>query len=277
MTHNKQIILQDIIKAGFNNDELKDLCSRLDVKYEDLSGQNRSAKILEFVSFMERRKRLDNLLYEGKTVRPELAWPLEEKISTDKQEHIKKPEIYISYAWGGESETIVDNLEQQLHKRGIHIIRDKTDLTYKGQIKNFMSSIGQGKFIIVVISDKYLKSENCMFELVEIAQQGNFSQRIFPLVLSNANIYKAINRLKYIEYWETQIAELDTAMKKVSSANLQGIRDDIDNYTRIRAAIAKLTDTIKDMNTLTPEQHQDSNFTQLYQMLEMAIQQDQEA
>ena len=103
----------------------------------------------------------------------------------------------------------------------IRIIRDKRDLGYKGKIKDFMRSIGKGKFVIVVISDKYLKSENCMFELLEIAQQGDFHRRIFPIVLADANVYKAINRLKYIEYWETQIAELDAAMKKVGGANYQ--------------------------------------------------------
>ena len=37
-----------------------------------------------------------------------------------------------------------------------------------------MQQIGQGKCVIAVISDSYLKSENCMFELVEIAKNGIF-------------------------------------------------------------------------------------------------------
>jgi hypothetical protein len=48
------------------------------------------------------------------------------------------------------------------------------DLGYKGLIKDFMRQIGRGKCAIAVISDKYLKSENCMFELVEIAKNGDF-------------------------------------------------------------------------------------------------------
>jgi hypothetical protein len=49
--------------------------------------------------------------------------------------------------------------------------------------------------VIVVLSDKYLKSENCMFELVEIAKHGNFVDRIFPVVLSSANIYDPVTRI----------------------------------------------------------------------------------
>ncbi|MDJ0733056.1 MAG: toll/interleukin-1 receptor domain-containing protein [Nostocaceae cyanobacterium] len=73
-------------------------------------------------------------------------------------------EIFISYAWGGESEEFVNNLDQILLSKGIKIIRDKRELGYKGLIKAFMERIGRGKCVIAVISEKYLKSPNCMFE-----------------------------------------------------------------------------------------------------------------
>ena len=80
--------------------------------------------------------------------------------------------VFISYAWGEdthERETIVNQLDQSLQRRGVTIIRDKRDLGYKGMIRDFMKRIGEGYCVIVVISDKYLRSKNCMFELVEIA------------------------------------------------------------------------------------------------------------
>ena len=43
-----------------------------------------------------------------------------------------------------------------------------------------MQEIGRGRCIITVISDKYLKSPNCMYELVQIAENGQFYDRIFP-------------------------------------------------------------------------------------------------
>lgn len=51
--------------------------------------------------------------------------------------------IYISYAWGGESEEFVNQIDQSLQERGITIIRDKRDLGYKGSIKEFMEQIGK--------------------------------------------------------------------------------------------------------------------------------------
>ena len=177
-------------------------------------------------------------------------------------------EIFISYAWGGESEMFVDHLEQTLQAKGIKIVRDKRDLGYKGLIKAFMERIGRGKCVIAVISDKYLKSPNCMFELVQIAKNGEFYDRIFPIVLADTQIYKPIERIKYIKHWEDQIKELDEAMKGVSAANLQGFRDEIDQYSKIRHTIAELTNLLKDMNNLTPDIHSQSEFQELLNAIE---------
>jgi len=179
--------------------------------------------------------------------------------------------IYLSYAWGGESEAYVNRVDAAFQSKGVTIIRDKRNLGYKGLIKQFMEQIGRGKCVITVISDKYLKSSNCMFELVQIAENGNFYDRIFPIVLPDAQIYRPIDRIKYVRHWEDQIKELDAAMREVSSANLQGFREEIDQYTQIRNTIAELTDILKDMNTLTPDMHSDSDFEDLFRAIEMKL------
>lgn len=180
-------------------------------------------------------------------------------------------EVFVSYAWRDESEEIVNQLEKAFQDKDITLVRDKHDLGYKGRIKEFMERLGRGKAVVVVISDRYLKSENCMFELVQIAKNGQFYDRIFPIVLGDANIYKPIHRIKYIKHWEDQIQELDAAMKSVGAANLQGLREDIDLYTEIRATIANLMNILKDMNTLTPEMHSESGFKALFEAVERKL------
>ncbi len=176
--------------------------------------------------------------------------------------------VFISYAWGGESEEIVNHIDQALQQRGLKIIRDKRELGYKGSISAFMERIGQGNCVIVVISDKYLRSPNCMFELVEIAEGKQFHGRVFPVVLSDANIYDPIRRLEYVRHWEIKRGELAQAMKEVDPANLQGIREDMDLYDRIRDKVSGLTSILKDMNTLTPDLHRDSDFSEIYTGIE---------
>lgn len=180
-------------------------------------------------------------------------------------------QVYISYAWGGESERIVNELDADLQTKGILVIRDKRDLGFKGMIRDFMQQIGQGHAVIIVISDKYLKSPNCMYELVEIARNKDFYDRVFPIVLGDADIYNPVSRIKYIKYWEDKLKELDEAIRLVSAANLQGMREEIDSYDEIRDNVSNLTFFLKDMNTLTPEMHENSNFATLIAMLEKRI------
>ena len=180
--------------------------------------------------------------------------------------------VFISYAWGDERESVVNEIEKTLQQRGVKIVRDKSTLGYKGSIKEFMERIGQGNCVIVVISDKYLRSANCMFELVEIAENKEFHDRVFPIVLGDANIYDPIKRIEYVKYWEAKRAELARAMRKLDPANLQGIRDDMDQYDRIRDEISSITSILKDMNTLTPEMHRDSEFSHLYSAIAKRMQ-----
>ncbi len=176
--------------------------------------------------------------------------------------------IYISYAWGGESEKIVDLLDGELQKRELKLVRDKRDLGYKGSIVEFMKDIGKGNKIIVIISEKYLKSENCMYELTQIYENKDFARRIFPIVLEDSNIYSPVSRIKYIKYWNDKIAELDEAIKSAGTGlNMTQIQQELNNYGNIRAAFDKMAFTLKDMNALTPEMHQNENFENIYSQL----------
>src|SRR6266498_319174 len=161
--------------------------------------------------------------------------------------------VFISYAWGGEREEIVNQIDQALQSHGLKIIRDKRDLGFKGSISEFMERIGQGNCVIVVISDKYLRSPNCMFELVEIAENKNFLDRIFPVVLADADIYKPLKQILYIKYWEKEISDLKESLKDLDPTHLEGIYEQLNLYDRIRDNMSRLTSILSDMNTLTPD------------------------
>ena len=173
-------------------------------------------------------------------------------------------EVYLSYSWSEESNAVADELDKAFQARGVSVVRDRRDIGYKASIKEFMARLGQGKCVILVISDAYLKSENCLFELLETAKHGEFADRVFPVVLPDARIYRPLDRLAYVRHWEEQVGKLDEAMKTVSAANLQGFREDIDLYAEIRARLPQLADILRHMNTLTPDLHRASDFAEVF-------------
>lgn len=184
-------------------------------------------------------------------------------------------QVFISYAWGGESEMVVDKIYTSLTAKGVNIIRDKINLGYKGNIKSFMENIGKGQYVIIVISDKYLKSENCMFEMLEIRNNGDLYDRIFPVVLSDAGIYKETDRMNYLKFWEDQLVILKEKFRETDPENNLQAHIKITQYGQIKNIVDEITDMIRNMNTLTTQMHESSDFSELLQALEYKISEDQ--
>ena len=181
------------------------------------------------------------------------------------------PEVFVSYAWNEESGAIVDRLQKALEERGIRLLRDREEVRYKDSIREFMRRIGQGKGVVVVISEKYLKSENCMFELVEVTKARAWRERIFPIVLADANIYKATGRAEYVRHWEVETRKLDKALKKVRGDNLTKLQEDLNVYAEIRRLFDGIADTLRDMNALTPGQHEGTGFAELIRRIRAQV------
>jgi len=173
---------------------------------------------------------------------------------------------------GGESEDIVDSIYATLTEKGLNVIRDKIALGYKGNIKKFMETMGAGKYVIVVISDKYLKSENCMFEMLELEKNNDVNDRIFPIVLSDANIYDELARMNYFNYWSSKTKELNEAYTSMpDKAGTNGVINKLNLYTDIRRIIDKITVMLQDMNTQTPDMHEANNFSELIKAIDKQI------
>jgi hypothetical protein len=187
--------------------------------------------------------------------------------------HPTKKSIFLSYAWGGDSEKMADQIEQAFNNADIPLTRDKRAMGYKDRIQAFMQRLGRGHAVVAIISKKYLQSINCMFELLEIAKQGNFEGRIFPIVLEDANIYSLTDRMKIVAYWKKQIEDLEkTAQDEgLSLADMMEFSDEVELYIEIRQNIKSLADVLKDMNTLSVETHQGSNFSKLIEAVQQAL------
>ena len=182
-----------------------------------------------------------------------------------------QPEVFISYKWGGDSEALVGEIQSRLEERGILVTRDKSEVRYRDPVEQFMRRIGTGKCVIVILSKEYLQSKNCMFELTEIASRPAFATRVYPIVMPDATIFDPISRLDYVKHWEDKRAALDQKMRQVGQEYLQGIREELDLYEKIRNTIAGITKVLADMNTLTPEVHKGTDFEQLYVQLAAAL------
>jgi len=173
--------------------------------------------------------------------------------------------IYISYAHAGEGKQVTESLDKAFQERDVLIIRDVRDVAYKESFSKFMEELGAGDYVIAVIDKPYLESKNCMGELVAVYENEQFRERIFPIVLKDAGIYEPLERLKYIAYWENKTKELEEAMRSVRLDNLQGIREELDLYTKIRQTFATMVDILGDMHVFKLKSHQDEKFKTVFE------------
>ncbi len=102
--------------------------------------------------------------------------------------------IFLSYCWSDSKiADIIDNDLPQKNKR-IRIVRDTRELEYKNSIEAYMQTIKQQDYVLSIISDSYLKSKNCMYEICELMRDRDYINKLLFIVLSDDDVKKYCNR-----------------------------------------------------------------------------------
>jgi len=93
-----------------------------------------------------------------------------------------------------------------------------------------MRRIGLAGHVILVLSDKYLRSPYCMTELHTLYQNSRFEKqefldRIIPLVLDDARFGTPEERGEYAKHWEARYRKLKSDLVYLS----------VEDFARFRA------------------------------------------
>ena len=94
-----------------------------------------------------------------------------------------------------------------------------------------MQSIIDNDYIIMIISDEYLKSASCMNEILELMKMHDFKKHILPIVLDN-RIYIIENQINYIGYWEDECKRLKKRLKEIQIEKFSGFSCRIKKISR---------------------------------------------
>ena len=136
---------------------------------------------------------------------------------------VKEPYVYISYNWEDKSDVTANHLYDTLQPH-FAIRRDKVDCNYCENIKEFMEAIREGQYIVLILSQEYLKSENCMFELVGIMKHPDYKNRLFPIVC-DAKDSKVRDDAFYVELlleWKQKLENKKDQVAKAKEVNEKG-------------------------------------------------------
>lgn len=138
------------------------------------------------------------------------------------------PSVFVSYNHG--SSDFVDKIEKSL--AGIcNIKRDKNEIGDWGRISDFMKTIRKEDFAVLVITDKYLKSTACLFEVVQLMKDENWDKHTMYVIMDDAKtLYNLGGQLDYIQYWENHYKDI---YKKIEQLPLESAHKQIEQLNKI--------------------------------------------
>lgn len=154
--------------------------------------------------------------------------------------------LFLSYS-RNDSE-LANTIEKELSGLGVDVKRDIRAVGTWKSIKKFMSSIKNQDYVVMIISKDYLKSPNCMYEVMELFKDPRYQDKILSIVTSDADIYNPISKSNYIKYWEEETKKLEEAIKSLKLENSAELTMELRKYKSIEAIMASFLDLISDKN-----------------------------
>ena len=140
-----------------------------------------------------------------------------------------KKKIAISYAWkakeGRKFRNAVSRLCEELRSFDFEVIRDVDEVKFGADLRRFMRRVGRAGKICVFLSDAYLHSENCMYELLIAFQRDRdeeqkLAQRLRIFLLPDVLPYAKRTgepRRALKRFWQAQITEHESLVSEQQS------------------------------------------------------------
>ena len=214
----------------------------------------------------------------------ELGFIDSEDVTTDAENRVVT--IFLSYCQ--KDTDVADCLEKNITPHIFEkakISRDIRDVDYHESFKRFMQSIEQHDYVITIVSDNYLKSRNCMFEMLEVVKDSNFSEKLLFIVLGDddikyykttpsgsvgADVYSAPGQAKYSKYWslidkklEEEIEEIGNAMYAIAQIKERRI------VQKILLDLPEFLEFIRDNKGITLSEHIENNFSDMISFMKL--------
>jgi hypothetical protein len=159
----------------------------------------------------------------------------------------KNISIFISYS--SDDGKVVDELDKKLQKYGYKIERDIRDLDYTQSIKEeFMKRIRKTDYSIIILSDRFLTSENCMREFFEFIKDDNYKDRIIPVILDSAKDIWGDNKgIEYTIFWKNKEINFKEQLERIDEESKSGYIEELRYISMIKDSIGEVIKIFRDM------------------------------
>ncbi len=154
--------------------------------------------------------------------------------------------IFVSYnrKSGG---AFVDSLEQALVGKAT-LIRDKNEVGTWESFSKFMDTIRERDFAVLVITDEYLKSSACLYEVIQLMKDPNWPDKAMYIVMPGTHIFSPTDRAVYSEFWAKECNDLEQKIKSLAVASSSELCEELKKYELIRNEVGAFLKIVADSN-----------------------------
>lgn len=199
----------------------------------------------------------------------------------EKREPEEKQVISVFLSYCQKDKGIADIIDEKLPQleRRIEITRDIRAVGYGESFSAFMQTIADKDFVISIVSDRYLKSRNCMYEMCELMRDRRFQEKLLFLVVNDedekycypnncsqnekigAHIYDPIKQATYLMFWKEKETEMNTTIREINDPAIsQNQNIELEIIRKIQINIKDFMRDLSDRKGIGFEEMLTSNF-----------------
>lgn len=154
-----------------------------------------------------------------------------------------KPTVFISFQH--QSSNFVDSLEKKL-SADAETLRFEDGVLAWGSFKEFMKSIRDQDFAVLVISEEYLQSEACMYEVVQLMQDANWKDKTMFAIMPNVALFDSKKRTSHIKFWNEKVKMMSDDIEGLPELSISAQREDLSRIKEIENSIGAFLSVVAD-------------------------------
>lgn len=154
-----------------------------------------------------------------------------------------KSTIFVSF--NSKASAFVDSLEKRITLNA-EVIRYEDHVSTWGSFRDFMDTISEQQFAVLVISEDYLKSDACMYEVCQLMQDKCWIQKTMFAVMPDAGLYNAEKRIDYIRYWDEKYTSFEEKLKGLRTETIKVQLVELERIKSISNIIGTFLDIVSD-------------------------------
>lgn len=194
--------------------------------------------------------------------------------------------IFLSYCQKDSkiADLIDDTVSSQTSSDLVSITRDIRDVKYHQSFKRFMDSIQDHDYVVMLISDRYLKSRNCLYEVLETIKDHRFKDRLAYIVLCDddskwledssekigAKVYAVQDQAQYTIFWRNKEKEIRDKIDEIGDpAYTIELSKELKHIQKILLDLQDLLSFLSEYKGLPLQEYIDTNFNEILKYMKL--------